>query len=204
MNSAHRFAIALGLVAILAAQGCFLPPQTSAPADERVRTEIPLPYDLAWDCVSRVIENHGLRIGAQDQNHGIIEAEGGRFTTYEADCGKIQSIAGTYSADPSANSTSVYSFLVRPHGPEASTVAVAASFTSGVKVPMQPAYNVDCVSRGTDESTLLKEILVQARRTHRPSEGASPSPSPTTEPTPAPTPVPEASRPYSTISKPIP
>src|SRR5579863_3542618 len=145
----HRLSPLLA-AAMVALAGCFEPPTTVAPPDDRVRTIIPIPYDLAWDAVNRVVENRGLRVGAQDENHGIIEAEGGRFTAQDADCGYIKSIAGMYPAEPSQNSTSVYSILVRPHGREASSVTIAASFTSGVRVPMHTSYDVDCVSRGTD------------------------------------------------------
>jgi hypothetical protein len=35
-------------------------------------------------------------------------------------------------------------------------------------VPLHPATDVDCVSHGIQESNLLREVLVQAKQTHRP------------------------------------
>ena len=158
---------ALAMIAALA--GCIYPPMTEPPSDEQQRVVIPLPYDLAWDAVNSVIQENGLRIQAQDSNHGIIEAVGPRFTLRDADCGKIKSVVGLYTAEPEPNATSVYNFLVRPHGKEASVVDVRATFNSPVKVPLRPTKDVDCVSHGTEESNLLRQVLVEAKRTHRPA-----------------------------------
>ncbi len=132
---------ALAMIAALA--GCIYPPMTEPPSDEQQRVVIPLPYDLAWDAVNSVIQENGLRIQAQDSNHGIIEAVGPRFTLHDADCGKIKSVVGLYAAEPEPNATSVYNFLVRPHGKEASVVDVRATFNSPVKVPLRPTKDVD-------------------------------------------------------------
>ena len=43
-----------------------------------------------------------------------------------------------------------------------------ATFNSSVKVPLHPATDVDCVSHGIQESNLLREVLVEAKKTHRP------------------------------------
>jgi hypothetical protein len=129
---------------------------------------IPLPYDLAWDAVNEVVTENSFHVQAQDMTNGIIEAAGPRFTLHDADCGKIKSVAGAYTAEPEANSSSVYNFLVRPRGPEATLVEVRATFNSPVKVPLHPATDVDCVSHGIQESNLLREVLVEAKKTHRP------------------------------------
>jgi hypothetical protein len=173
-------------LAMLALVGCIYPPMTEAPSDEQQRVVIPLPYDLAWDAVNSMLEENGMRIQAQDSNHGIIEAVGPRFTLHDADCGKIKSVVGTYPAEPELNSSSVYNFLVRPHGKEASIVEVRATFASAVRVPLRPTKDVDCVSRGTEESNLLRQLLVVAKRTHRPTfaqqnEGAPAAAARTTE-----------------------
>ncbi len=158
----------LSLIAALSAAGCLYPPVTQPPPDEQQEVVIPLPYDLAWDAVNAVITENSLHVQAQDMTNGIIEAAGPRFTLHDADCGKIKSVAGAYTAEPEANSSSVYNFLVRPRGPEASIVEVRATFNSSVKVPLHPATDVDCVSHGIQESNLLREVLVEAKKTHRP------------------------------------
>ena len=157
-----------GVIAALFAAGCFYPPVTQPPPDEQQEVVIPLPYDLAWDAVNAVITENSFHVQAQDMTNGIIEAVGPRFTLHDADCGKIKSVAGTYTAEPEPNSSSVYNFLVRPRGPEASIVKVRATFNSSVKVPLQQATDVDCVSHGVQESDLLREVLAQAKKTHRP------------------------------------
>ncbi len=168
-----------GMIAALFAAGCFYPPVTQPPPDEQQEVVIPLPYDLAWDAVNAVITENSFHVQAQDMTNGIIEAVGPRFTLHDADCGKIKSVAGTYTAEPEPNSSSVYNFLVRPRGPEASIVKVRATFNSSVKVPLHPATDVDCVSHGVQESDLLREVLAQAKKTHRPvfaKPNASPQP----------------------------
>jgi hypothetical protein len=157
--------------------GCLYPPVTQAPPDAQQEVVIPLPYDLAWDAVTAVITENSFRVNAQDMTNGIIEAAGPRFTLHDADCGKIKSVAGAYTAEPQANSSSVYNFLVRPRGPEATIVEVRATFNSSVNVPLHPATDVDCVSHGIQESNLLREVLVEAKKTHRPVY-AKPSGSP--------------------------
>jgi len=158
----------LGLVAALFAVGCLYPPVTQPPPDEKQEVVIPLPYDLAWDAVNAVITENSFHVQAQDMTNGIIEAAGPRFTLHDADCGKVRSVAGSYTAEPELNSSSVYNFLVRPRGTEATLVEVRATFNSSVKVPLQPATDVDCVSYGIQESNLLREVLAEARKTHRP------------------------------------
>ena len=168
-----------GLVAALFAAGCFYPPVTQPPPDEQQEVVIALPYDLAWDAVNAVITENSFHVQAQDMTNGIIEAVGPRFTLHDADCGKIKSAIGTYTAEPVQNSSSVYNFLVRPRGPEASLVEVRATFNSSVAIPLHPATDVDCVSHGIQESNLLREVLAQAKKTHRPQfarPNASPQP----------------------------
>jgi hypothetical protein len=201
-----QIALFLPIVGVVA--GCFAPPMTQPPTDEQQRVIIPLPYDLAWDAVNSVIRENGLRIQAQDSNHGIIEAVGSRFTLHEADCGKVKSIVGTYAAEPELNATSVYNFLVRPHGRAASVVEVRSTFSSPVKVPLRPAKDVDCVSRGTEESNLMREVLVQAKKTHRPvftqpSESTEKSPSDAASPTPPATPPASLGKETTTLGKSI-
>ncbi len=170
MRSVMKTYLRIATLAMIAAlAGCIYPPMTAPPSDEQQRVVIPLPYDLAWDAVNSVIQENGMRIQAQDSNHGIIEAVGPRFTLHDADCGKIKSVVGLYAAEPEPNATSVYNFLVRPHGKEASVVDVRATFNSPVKVPLRPTKDVDCVSHGTEESNLLRQVLVEAKRTHRPT-----------------------------------
>ena len=129
---------------------------------------IPLPYDLAWDAVNAVVKENSFHVQAQDMTNGIIEAVGPRFTLHDADCGKVKSLAGAYSAEPQANSSSVYNFLVRPRGREATLVEVRATFNSSVTVPLHPTTDVDCVSHGIQESNLLRDVLAEAKKTHRP------------------------------------
>jgi hypothetical protein len=163
----HRFLPTLALFALLAA-GCFYPPITAPPTDEQQQATIPLPYDLAWEVVNKVIAENGFRIQAQDSNEGIIETVAPRFSLHDADCGKIRSVVGTYAAEPELNASTVYTFGVHPRGKEASLVQVLATFNSPVKVPLHPATDVDCVSHGIQESNLLRQVLAMSKQTHRP------------------------------------
>ncbi len=161
--------LVLAAAVSISTAACFYPPTTVPPPDEKERTLVALPYDLAWDVVNNVIRRNGLHVDASEPSQrGIIEASGPRFSLQEADCGMVKSIGGTYAALPESNSTSVYNFLVKPHGPESTMVQVEVSYNSPVKVPFHTATDVDCISRGTDESRILSEIIAEARVTHRP------------------------------------
>ena len=198
----------LSLVAALSAVGCLYPPVTQPPPDAQQEVVIPLPYDLAWDAVNAVITKNSFHVQAQDMTNGIIEAVGPRFTLHDADCGKIKSVAGAYTAEPEKNSSSVYNFLVRPRGREASIVEVRATFNSSVSVPLHPTADVDCVSHGIQESNLLREVLAEAKTTRRP-EYAKPNGGPQQaassvgNQTSAPTPVQSHPKPPSSIDKPV-
>jgi hypothetical protein len=190
------------LVAALSVAGCFIAPVTQPPPDEQQQVIIALPYDLAWDAVNAVITENSFHVQAQDMTNGIIEAVGPRFTLHDADCGKIKSVAGAYTAEPEANSSSVYNFLVRPRGREASIVEVRATFNSSVSVPLHPATDVDCVSHGIQESNLLREVLVEAKKTHRPEfVGQNAPPQQTGAQSPAPAEMGSQPRPPSSIEK---
>jgi hypothetical protein len=162
------------LLAAISAAGCIYPPTTQPPPDAHQQVVIPLPYDLAWDAVNHVIAQNALRIQAQDANAGIIETVGPRFTLHDADCGRIKSVVGTYPAEPEMNASTVYTFGVHPRGREASIVQVLATFNSPVKVPLRPTTDVDCVSHGIQESNLLRQVLAQAKQTHRPTFNKTP------------------------------
>ncbi|HEY6420030.1 MAG TPA: hypothetical protein VIX59_13590 [Candidatus Binataceae bacterium] len=170
MNSIAR-TILLALLSItspLALAGCFSPPTAEPPDDSKVSTVIPLPYDLAWDAVNNVIKENDFKIQAQDPNHGVLEVAAKRFSLQDADCGKIHGIAGTYAAEPELDGSVVYNFSVKPKGNEASRVEVLATFDSPLKVPLHRVQDVECVSRGVQESRLLQQILAQVKVTHRP------------------------------------
>ena len=158
----------LAVLAAVFAAGCIYPPTTQPPPDAHQQVVIALPYDLAWDAVNHVIAQNALRVQAVDSNAGIIETVGPRFTLHDADCGRIKSVVGTYPAEPEMNASTVYTFGVHPRGPEASIVQVLATFNSPVKVPLHPATDVDCISYGIQEGNLLRQVLAQAKQTHRP------------------------------------
>jgi hypothetical protein len=153
----------------LAAAGCFYPPAEKPAADDKNQITLALPFDLAWEAVHTVIANNGLNIIAEDPNNGIIETQAATgFSLKDADCGQLRGIATKYRAEPDAGSSAVYNFSVKPQGNEASVVVLQAVFTSSLHVPMHPMSDENCVSRGTEEARLFKEIEAQAQKEHRP------------------------------------
>jgi hypothetical protein len=167
------------LLAAVAA-GCFNPPVAQEPPESKTSVAVPLPFDLTWTAVIEVIKLNDYRIQAQDPNHGILEVLGNRFTLQDADCGKIESIAGTYPAEPESNATAVYNFRVTPISNESTRVGVRASYDSPLRVPLHPYQDVQCVSRGAEESHLLQQVLAQARVTRPPAyrKPGAPAPAP--------------------------
>jgi hypothetical protein len=170
--------IALVLLSTVATS-CFNPPVAQEPADSKTSVVVPLPFDLTWTAVTDVIKLNDYRIQAQDPNHGILEVLGHRFTLQDADCGKIESIAGTYAAEPESNATAVYNFRVTPVSNESTRVGVQASYDSPLRVPLHPYQDVQCVSRGAAESHLLQQVLAQVRVTHPPAYRKPGAPTPT-------------------------
>jgi hypothetical protein len=174
------------------AAGCFYPPVSTPPPPAKTSTVVNLPYDLAWDAVNAVVAQEGMKVQVRNPNQGIIEAQGSRFSLQDADCGRIRSIVGTYAAEPKIDATSVFNFHVRALTNETSEVAVTGSFDSPLYVPLRPPRDVECVSRGAQESRLLRLILARASRTHPPvyheTARAGPStahaPEPSAQPTP--------------------
>jgi hypothetical protein len=156
------------LAALLTCTGCFYPPLEKPPTRKKDRIMLSLPYDLAWDAVNAVVARNGYQVIARDPNHGIIETQTNHFTLRDADCGQLKSVAGKYPAEPSQAASAVYNFSVKPNGTEASIVSVRATFSAPLHVPLHPPRDVQCVSLGTQEARLLKEIAQEARLTHRP------------------------------------
>ena len=153
----------------LAAAGCFYPPAEKPVADATDQITLALPFDLAWEAVHTVIADNGFRIIAEDPNNGIIETQSATgFSLKDADCGDLRGIATRYHAEPDAGSSAVYNFGVKTQGNEASVVSLQAVFTSTLHVPMHPMSDENCLSRGTQEARLFKEIKQQAQREHRP------------------------------------
>jgi hypothetical protein len=151
------------------AYGCFYPPAQMPADDARDQVTLTIPFDLAWDAVHTVIADNAYRIIAEDPNNGIIETEAkGGFSLKDADCGKLRSIANKYAAEPDPTSSAVYNFAIKPQGNEATVVSVQAIFTSPLQVPIHPMSAVQCVSRGVQESRLLKGIEKQASQERRP------------------------------------
>jgi hypothetical protein len=172
--------------ALLALAGCFAAPTAQPPDDSKLSTVVPLPYDLAWEAVKKVIRSNGYHIQAEDPNDGILEVAGKDFTLQDADCGRINSIAGNYAATPERDASAVYNFMVKPRGVEASKVLIDATFASPLKIPLRRTQSIECVSRGVQEERLLKQILAQAKQTHPPEyrhdQGASAAQSKPKEP----------------------
>jgi hypothetical protein len=158
------FAVAISI----AAGGCFYPPTTQPPPEHLTRTVVPLPYDLTWTAVNDVIRQNGYRVVAANPNHGIIEVQGRSFSLQDADCGQIKSVVGTYTATPATDASTVFNFHVTALSNEKSAVDVRATFASPLNVPLHPMQNVECVSRGNQESRLLRQILAQATVTKPP------------------------------------
>jgi hypothetical protein len=153
--------------------GCFYPPQQTPLPDSQTHLVLHSPYYKVWDAVHEVIIKNDYRIINEDPDQGIIEAEAaGSFTLADADCGKLSSVGNRYSAEPDPNATALYDFQIKPHGNEASTVELQGTYSAPLHVPFHPVRGERCVSRGTQEARLLKEIVQQT------SSGAQPTPAP--------------------------
>lgn len=181
--SIRGFVIAIATASLAGIAGCFYPPTAKGipappkPAPVAIHdVVVKVPYDLTWDAVHKVIKNNGYSIQAEDPDHGIIEAEGRSFTLKDADCGKIRSIVGKYDPRPAPGGSAVYNFIVLPSGPEETSVSVTATFNTPLQVPFHKPRDFRCLSRGTREAALLKEIVAAAGREHQPGMETVPAP----------------------------
>ncbi len=128
-----------------------------------------VPYDLTWDAVHTVVNKNEYKILGDDPNHGIVEAEAHSFTLADADCGQMKSVANRYDAEPDPGGSAVYNFKVEPAGPESTNLSVVATYSTPLHVPFHPITDFQCVSRGTQEARLLKEVDDAAHAARRPS-----------------------------------
>jgi hypothetical protein len=148
--------------------GCFYAPERRPTPAAKARVSVPVPYDLTWNAVHHVVESNDYRIVNENPDSGVIEAQApGGFTLKDADCGKLKGIGAKYPAEPASDSSALYDITVEPDGNEASRIGVRATFTSSLQVPMHPMSDVRCVSLGTQESRLLREIAQQAKSERR-------------------------------------
>jgi hypothetical protein len=83
------------------------------------------------------------------------------------------------------DASAVYNFHVKAVSNERCMVSVRANFASPLKVPLHPTQSEECVSRGTEESRLLQQILAQATIT-KPPEYQKPQSAATAPSEPAP------------------
>lgn len=161
------------IVAILAATatigGCYYPAKIQPPPPSATRTALKTPYDLAWDAVHSVIRKNDYNVLGDDPNAGIVEAEARSFSVADADCGEMRSVGSKYIAEPDPGGSAVYNFKVEPSGPEATVVGVTATYSTPLHVPLHPISNFQCVSRGTQEARLLKQIDDTALTERRPT-----------------------------------
>jgi hypothetical protein len=153
----------------IGAAACYYPAQTQPPPEAKTQTVVTVPYDLTWDAAHSVINQHNFNVLADDPNHGIIEAEAHSFTLVDADCGQMKSIVGRYDAEPDAGGSAVYNLKAEPAGPESTALSLSATYTTPLHVPLHPVTDFQCISRGTEEARLLKEIDTAAHAEHRPT-----------------------------------
>ncbi len=148
--------------------GCFYPPTTQAPPPSDYRVVVGAPYDLAWSAVHKVIKRNGYTIQGEAPNHGIVEAQAQGFTLKDANCGEARSIGSKFKAEPTAGATAVYNFTLHPIGAGRTSVAVEATFSTPINVPLHEPRNFQCVSTGRMEEALLKQIRTVAMSERRP------------------------------------
>ena len=172
MTSSYTIWLAIVAATLLAGvPGCYYPAKIQPPSPAKTQTLVEVPYVLTWDAVHTVVHKNEYKLLGDDPNHGIVEAEAHSFTLADADCGQMKSVANRYDAPPDAGGSAVYNFKIEPAGPEATTLSVSATYSTPLRVPLHPITDFQCVSRGTQEARLLKEVDAAAHSEHRPTPG---------------------------------
>jgi hypothetical protein len=192
--------IRFGLFAlVLAAGGCFYPPQQSQTQAEPAKGSsagvwdatlhkdetsitVEVPYDLTWDAVHKVAAQNNYKVQGDDPDNGIVEAESHGFTLKDANCGQEKGLNGKTTVEVDKAATAVYIFKVKPAGPNATSVHISSTFTNPLHIPFRPVSDEQCVSRGVEETRLLDAVARTAQQEQRPSitnsSGAPPAPAP--------------------------
>jgi hypothetical protein len=167
------------LLLIITLAGCFYPPPQKPLDEARTHLVLDSPYDKVWDAVHEVIVRNNYRVVTEDPDSGTVEAEAaGAFTLDDADCGKLRAIGPKYRAQPDPDATAIYDFDVKPLGAERSTVDVRGTYTAPLHIPFHPVRGGRCVSRGTQEPRLLRQIAERVRGNGRTGHLAEPAPVP--------------------------
>ena len=167
-----RSAISLALVASIiqiSLAGCYYPARIQPPPPAKTQIVIQVPYDLTWDAVHSVATKNEYKILGDDPNQGILEVEAHSFTLADADCGQMKSVANRYDAEPDPGGSAVYNFKAEPAGPEATSLSLNATYSTPLHLPFHPVTDFQCVSRGTQEARLLREIDTAAHAERRPT-----------------------------------
>jgi hypothetical protein len=158
-----------GIIAAVILTGCFYPPQQRALPDSETHLILHSPYYKVWDGVHAVIVKNNYRIITENPDDGTVEAQAaGSFTLADADCGKLRGMATKYNAEPDPDATALYDFNIKPRGNEITAVNVQGTYTAPLHVPMHPMRGEQCVSRGTQEARLLREIAQQMKNEQNP------------------------------------
>jgi hypothetical protein len=161
-------------IIVIALTGCFYPPQQRPLPDSQAHLILRSPYYKVWDAAHEVIAKNNYRIIIENPDQGTIEAEAvGAFTLADADCGKLRGIAGKYKSEPDPDATALYDFQIKPRGNEASTIGIQGTYTAPLHVPLHPVRGEQCVSRGTQEARLLREIAQQVHNNRSVSSSKS-------------------------------
>jgi hypothetical protein len=164
-------------IIVFSLAGCFYVPQVKPLPDSQTHLLLHSPYYRVWDAAHAVIAKNDYRIITENPDNGTIEAQAeGSFTLADADCGKLEGVGRKYEAEPDPDATALYDFEIKPRGNEMSTVDVQGTFTAPLHVPLHPVRGERCVSRGTQEARLLREIAQQIHNDH--NLGAKPTPIP--------------------------
>src|SRR5579872_482197 len=172
MRARRKMRVSLFIVAAsisIGAAACYYPAKIAPPPVTQTREIVQRPYDLTWDAVHKVVNKHEFKILGDDPTQGIVEAEAPAFTLGDADCGQMKSVGSRFDAEPDPGGSAVYNFKVQPAGPESTNLSVNATYSTPLHVPLHPITDFQCVSRGTQEVRLLREIDVAAHSEQRPT-----------------------------------
>jgi hypothetical protein len=165
---------ALPISALMLFAGCFYPSQQKPPQPDRTTVTLDLPYDLAWDAVHTVVVQNAFHLVTENPDAGTLEVQAvGGFTLNDANCGQIRGIAGKVPVEPDPDASIVYDFKVAAHEPHTSIVSLSTTFTAPLHVPLHQPSDVQCTSRGIQETRLLKQIREQALLEHHPGSTTS-------------------------------
>lgn len=140
--------LAFIVIGLLLISACATAPSTYGIDNSRVYNK---PYDEVWSDVMGFFTTSNIQIKTVEKESGIVYAESMRFTDQQADCGTpgINKVVGRQMS---------LNIFVKENSDNQTAATVNTNFIETRRFADQPAFAVECNSKGTVEAAILSSL----------------------------------------------